>query len=465
MEHLLQRITSCKSPVFVTGKAGTGKSTLLRAMATKLGNRCVVVAPTGIAAINVSGMTIHRFFGIRPNMSLHDAMTQFIIRERFDAIRALDTIIFDEVSMIRADLMDMVDAILRRVQHNNMPFGGKKVVFFGDLYQIPPVVREQDEGALFNGSFYKTPFFFGSMVISNLDHMEIIELDKVYRQSDERFIRVLNEIRAAQVSDESIEILNSRVGKSFLDDTFAVILTTTNQMADKINMVKLQSLKGNAWKFDSTVTGAFPEDAMIAPKALILKRGAKVMFLNNDTDGRWVNGSMGIVLDMDGNDIVVETERGEKVKVEKNTWDSYKITVENREITHMRTGSYRQYPLKLAWGMTIHKSQGKTFDQVKLDLSRGIFAPGQLYVALSRCTSLNGLILNRNVEKRHAFVSPDIGLFLENHAHFKPEMTYDEIMAVATEKKNKRRRNKVERKRKTNQAGNAVFPEFEWDRS
>ncbi|MEN2983571.1 MAG: AAA family ATPase [Dictyoglomaceae bacterium] len=398
--------------VFITGKAGTGKSTLLQYFRETTNKEIVVLAPTGVSALNVKGETIHSFFGFRPNVNMQSikklSPSQRKIYENLDAI------IIDEVSMVRADLLDCVDYFLRlNGREKGVPFGGIQMIFIGDLYQLPPVVTSKEE-KIFK-EYYKSEYFFDSMVFKEIS-MEFIELEKIYRQKDERFINLLNEIRRNTVTDESLELLNSRVVKDSISfEDYMIYLTPYNDTAAKINMEQLKNLKGKKYEWIASIEGDIKEDYYPNDVILTIKKGAQVMMLNNDSLGRWVNGSVGKVVDVKSNEIIkVQFPDGRIEEVSPYTWEilHYIYDEERKNIDTEVVGSFTQYPLKLAWAVTIHKSQGKTFDKVVIDLGKGAFAPGQVYVALSRCTSLEGIFLKRPIKKKEIFIDKRIVDFL-----------------------------------------------------
>jgi ATP-dependent exoDNAse (exonuclease V) alpha subunit len=403
--------------VFITGKAGTGKSTLLSYFRSITKKDIVVLAPTGVAALNINGETIHSFFGFKPNVTIQNIKK--LSPNKAKIYKELDTIIIDEISMVRADLLDCVDYFLRlNGENKNKPFGGIQMVFIGDLYQLPPVVTSKEK-ELFN-SRYKSQYFFDADVFKELS-MEFIELEKVYRQKDEGFIRLLNEIRNNTITEESLALLNSRVGAEFTEESeYVVYLTPLNETANKINMEKLDSLRGKLYRLEAEIDGDFDESSCPGDPILFLKKNAQVMMLNNDTKGRWVNGSIGKVVGIKfskekGYEIIdVQFPDGRIEEVYPYTWEifHYRYNEKTGMIETETVGSFTQYPLKLAWAVTIHKSQGKTFDKVIIDLERGVFAPGQVYVALSRCTSFEGIILKKPIKKGYILLDRRIVEFL-----------------------------------------------------
>ncbi len=399
--------------LFITGRAGTGKSTLLNLFRQKSQKKIAVLAPTGVAAVNISGETIHSFFRFRPDVTPAKAKkiaAKIKNSKRFLLYQKLETIVIDEISMVRADLMDAVDRFLQTVLGNRLPFGGKQMVFFGDLYQLPPVLKNSDRRIF--AKIYQTPYFFSSQAfnLSGLK-LEYIELEKIYRQSDERFISLLNAIRNRQIEDSQIEHINRRVGKTLPD---AVFLTGLNAKADKINHEKISALPGKGRRYYGYIDGFFPEKHLPAEEKLFLKNGARVMLLNNDRSRRWINGTLGIVVRLEKDIITVRLDSGRRVGIKpfiweiiQNRWDKKSRTIQSDVV-----GTFTQFPVKLAWALTIHKAQGKTFDRVTVDLSSGIFAPGQLYVALSRCRTLKGISLTCPVLRRHILLDYRIVSFL-----------------------------------------------------
>jgi ATP-dependent DNA helicase PIF1 len=418
--------------VFITGRAGTGKSTLLDYFRQTTRKEVAVLAPTGVAALNVQGQTIHSFFGFKPSI------TPDKVRKVSGAdgaiYRQFDTIIIDEVSMVRADLLDCVERFLslngpRRKEW----FGGVQMVFIGDLYQLPPVVTTP-EREIFTHR-YETPYFFSAQVFKEPTFdMEFIELEKVYRQTEPEFIELLNAIRNRSYVDKDIEKLNERYLPGFIppDDAFYVTLTSTNDLATVRNLEKLNSLRGSVFRSDCTVTGEFDRSSLPAEEALRLKRGAQVMLVNNDKGGRWVNGTLGRV---SGRAIGAEKESGEEdlvlvelqdgtiVEVAPHTWElfEYQYDRTTKRISTRKTGAFTQYPIRLAWAVTIHKSQGKTFDRVVIDIGRGAFAHGQVYVALSRCTNFSGITLLKQITKGHIRTDWRVSAFLTKFQYRKAD--------------------------------------------
>lgn len=384
--------------VFISGKAGTGKSTLLQYFTDKSTKEIAVLAPTGVSALNVSGETIHSFFGFQPNVNVEDARKKAFRQTKNELYTKLDSLVIDEISMVRADLLDCVDVFLKVARQNFcQPFGGVQMIFFGDLFQLPPVLNKQDQ--VYFSKYYQSPYFFDAKIFTESGfEMGYLELQKIYRQEDSEFIRLLNSIRTKQVNSSDLEMLNSRFFS--FEDQGCIYLTTTNAKASEINDTKISVLNGEARLYECDITGDFEKGRLPTEKSLELKVGAQVMFVNNDSAERWINGTIGKIVDLFEDEVHVELADGEKVIVEPNTWDLYQYYFDKEKecLAQEVVGTFTQIPLKLAWAITIHKSQGKTFDKVIIDLGWGSFAHGQTYVALSRCTSLDGIFLKRPVK-------------------------------------------------------------------
>ncbi len=414
-KQALELMEETDKHILITGRAGTGKSTLLDYFRNNTKKNVVVLAPTGVAAINVKGVTIHSFFKFRPDVSLNK-----IKRERDTRIyKSLDAIIIDEISMVRADLLDCIDRFMRiNGKRQDKPFGGVQMVFFGDLYQLPPVVKSNEKSIFKNQ--YKSSYFFDSKVFEKID-IEFVELEKIYRQKDEEFIRILNAIRNNSVTDDDIKKINSRVIPHFKENPndFYIRLTSTKKLAEEINENNLSLLKGKLYEYTGIIKGQFAENYLPIEKNLKIKIDSQVMLINNDSLGRWVNGSIGKVVSIerneDGNDVInVELSNGKEFEITPFTWNIYDAYFDDssESVNYKIVGSFIQYPIKLAWAITIHKSQGKTFDKVIIDVGKGAFAHGQVYVALSRCTTLEGIVLKRPIRKEDIIVDWRIARFL-----------------------------------------------------
>lgn len=399
----LELMENSSRSLFITGRAGTGKSTLLSYFIAQTRKKAVVLAPTGVAALNVGGVTIHSFFGFKPGITIQEAK-QIASRAAKDELwKQIDLIIIDEISMVRADLLDCVDMFLRTVLKKKRPFGGLQMVFIGDLYQLSPVVTSSDREHF--GQLYDSPYFFASQVMTQSTfEMEVIELEKIYRQHDPLFIDFLNAVRNKTVEESHLDFINQRVNPDFsIDETGYVYLTTINRAADEINNTRLSLIESPAVAFDALIKGEFDTDVTPAARQLILKQGAQVMFLVNNPDGMWVNGTIGHVKEVDQEHVLVETDDGVEVNVEPYKWNLYQYVYDKKAKTLEKEniGTFTQLPLQLAWAVTIHKSQGKTFDRAVIDLQRGTFAHGQAYVALSRCRSFEGIVLTRPMKRGH----------------------------------------------------------------
>ena len=423
----LELIQAGRSNLFVTGRAGTGKSTLLEYFREHSDDEPVILAPTGVAALNVRGQTIHRFFGFRTDVT-PDSVRKSRRKPRNPQLyRELTTLIIDEASMLRADLLDCVDGFLQRHGPTpKTPFGGVQLVFVGDLYQLPPVVTG-DEREIFK-TVYETPYFFSAHALKGAK-IEIIELRKVYRQKDREFVELLNRIRNDTAGDSDLALLNSRVDEGFEPpaDSFYINLTTTNRTADRVNEEKLDTLPGETHTSVASQEGDFDRTHQPAATELMFKEGAHVMLLNNDSSERWVNGSLGRVQRVRrrrGGELEVSVhlqESGKVVKVEPYTWELIRFTLQAGRIASETVGRFTQLPFRLAWAVTIHKSQGKTFDHVLIDLERGAFTTGQTYVALSRCTSFEGIVLHRAVRASSIRTDWRVSRFLTGHRYRKSE--------------------------------------------
>ena len=403
---------------FVTGKAGTGKSTLLEHIRMHNLKRTVVLAPTGISAINVHGETIHSFFNLKPGYEKDEARKMNIDDKKRKKFSRLKKIFVDEVSMVRADLLDAMDTVLRRARGDSRPFGGLQMIFFGDLYQLPPVVTNADKEKFF--SEYESPYFFSAEVFRGQKdifdvafELPIIELDNIYRQQDPIFISILNAVREKKIENDHLQVLNSRCHPQFVppEDEKYIYLVTTNAEAKRINEFEMEKLGMEERFFMADKKGTIPGNLYPNDELITLSEGAQVMFICNDSERRWVNGTIGTIREIKrkyneeiGEEeyvVVVEKKNGQVVEVEKHQWDISRYVFKQGNFIREQMGSYRQIPLRLAWAITVHKSQGKTFDKVIIDFGRGTFAHGQAYVALSRCTSLEGLILKRPIYRSH----------------------------------------------------------------
>jgi ATP-dependent DNA helicase PIF1 len=399
--------------VFLTGRAGTGKSTLLRHFRGTTRKRLAVLAPTGVAAVNVQGQTIHAFFGFGLGITPEKARRPATAKKQL--YRNLQTLIIDEISMVRADLLDCIDAFLRlNGPRTGEPFGGVQMIFIGDLYQLPPVVQA-DEEALFT-TYYASPFFFDAKVLHQTP-FEVVQLVKVYRQRDADFVDLLDAVRTATLDRQQLATLNARYNADLtgIDREQYVGLVTTNAMADRINALHLDRIDQPAYALTGTVSGTFNRPQLPTDETLMLKAGARIMMLSNEPRGQWVNGTLGHVSDIKDRDdamsIQVELDNGYEGKIVPFTFNPHTQQIESEVV-----GSSTQYPLRLAWGSTIHKAQGKTFDRVVVDLGRGTFAPGQAYVALSRCRSLEGLVLRKPLRPEHVQVDPRVRAFFDRAA-------------------------------------------------
>ncbi len=409
--------------IFLTGKAGTGKTTFLKYLRENSLKKSVVAAPTGVAAINAHGVTLHSLFQlpfgiILPDQNLiknnvrtiknHSLLSRIHYNsEKLNLLRNLELLIIDEASMVASYTVDAIDSILRYIKRKSFQsFGGVQILFIGDLYQLPPVVKK-DEWEILK-QYYSSIFFFDSFVLRD-NIPVIIELTEIFRQKDNKFIEILNGIRNNNISEENFKLLNANINRYFTpkDHEEYITLTTHNYQADEINKRKLSNIPERAYFFQSEIINDFPEHLYPAENELKLKTGAQVMFLKNDNEGKqYFNGKLGIVTELDQHCIKVKCKDApEDIEVKKSEWQNinYKINPETNEISEEVLGSFIQYPLRLAWAITIHKSQGLTFDKIIIDAEKA-FAKGQVYVALSRCTSLEGLVLKTPVYKN--FLGP-----------------------------------------------------------
>ncbi|MEM7102223.1 MAG: DEAD/DEAH box helicase [Bacteroidota bacterium] len=415
LDKAYQLISDTNQSIFLTGRAGTGKSTFLRKIRNEIDKRFVVLAPTGIAAINVKGMTIHSFFQfpLRPLLPNDKEIKTFKKNsEKRQLIEKMDVLVIDEISMVRADLLDGIDTALRRNTGNaKIPFGGKQLILIGDLFQLEPVapVRTGAYDIIFRN--YDNAFFFSAYAFKAVDFIGI-ELKKVYRQEDESFISLLDSVRKMDVDEEELALINNRFDPNIsLDDhRFTITLAAINRAVDKVNKAQLARLHSKQIVYHGKVIGDFSPDRFPAEIDLRLKEGAQVIFVKNDTEKRWVNGSIGRINTLDEEFIEVELGTGRIVFVEPVAWENivFKYDKAEKKIVEEVKGTYTQYPLRLAWSITIHKSQGMTFDDIIIDLGRGAFAGGQTYVALSRCRTLEGIRLKTPIRYKDIFIDPAV---------------------------------------------------------
>lgn len=425
-QDALKLIQYTRQSVFLTGKAGTGKSTFLRYVCEHTKKKHIVLAPTGIAAVNAGGSTLHSFFRLPfhpllpddPNYSLKGGKLQQTLRytsEHRKLIKEVELIIIDEISMVRADIIDFIDKVLR-VYSQNMrePFGGKQILLVGDVYQLEPVVKS-DERDIIN-RFYPNPYFFSARVFQTMELVSI-ELKKVYRQSDPVFVNVLDHIRNNTAGAADLQLLNTRYDTKIeeAESDMYITLATRRDTVNFINEKKLAELPGESTILQGEIKGEFPENSLPTQMELELKPGAQIIFIKNDYERRWVNGTLGTIAGIDDDTLYVITEDGSELDVQRERWSNirYKYNEEEKKIEEEELGVFIQFPVRLAWAITIHKSQGLTFSRAVIDFTGGMFAGGQAYVALSRCTSLDGIQLKKQITRGDIFIRPEITTFAQ----------------------------------------------------
>ena len=402
-------IANTNSSFFLTGRAGTGKTTFLRKVQQLVDKQFITLAPTGVAAILAGGDTIHSFFGLPMDVCTPGTMGK-MSEARILTLIHTDTIIIDEVSMVRCDIIDAIDYTMRKTLRSSLPFGGKQVIFVGDMFQLPPVAKRGAEGELMHDLYHTDDFFFYKADVIKRTRLVKIEFQKVYRQEDEQFLQILENVRLNKTTPENLMHLNERVCQPTKEDGMVITLASLNKTADTINQKRLAEIDSEEYTYEGTVTGKFEEKRFPVDLTLKLKVGAQVMFTRNDQQKRWANGTIGTVTKLSKDEIQVTTDGGATYVVPNCSWESYSYEYdrESRKMKKELQGTFTQYPLRLAWAITVHKSQGMTFDKLYLDLSRGMFAAGQLYVALSRVRSLGGLYLSRPIIPQYAHTSREV---------------------------------------------------------
>ncbi len=406
--HAFDLLENTQQNIFLTGKAGTGKSTFLQYFRANTMKNMVVVAPTGVAALNVSGQTIHSFFRLKPSFVNVSELKP--IRRRI--FKEIELLIIDEISMVRADVLDGIDYCLRFARKSDEPFGGVQLCVIGDVFQLPPVVSNEER--TFFSQYYESPFFFASQVYARADFQKI-EFEMIHRQQDQAFIHVLNAIRAGVCTDDEMALINSRYHPKATPAAGTLVLTATNVLAENINTVKLAKLTGRARTYEGELRGEFGMKGarLPCPETLMLKESAQVMFVKNDSEGRWVNGTIGTIEGL--GDMSITVSVGDQTyDVEQEKWQTigYEFDETSEQIIEKPLGTYKQFPLMLAWAITIHKSQGKTLERVIIDLGTGAFAAGQLYVALSRCKTLSGIALKQMISPSDVRCDKDVAQFM-----------------------------------------------------
>ena len=429
MQKALQIIQFTRRSLFLTGKAGTGKSTFMRHIAATIKKKHIILAPTGIAAINAGGSTLHSFFKLpfHPLLPNDKRYSTRNIRdtlkyngEKNKLLREVELIIIDEISMVRADIIDFIDKVLR-IYNRNMrePFGGKQLLLVGDIYQLEPVIKEEERQLL--RPFYPSNFFFDAQVFREMQ-LIAVELKKVYRQRDAQFIALLDHIRTSHVSDSDLRLLNAQVNAEIGTEAgrLSITLSGRRDTVDYINEKQLNTLPDQPTIFYGHIEGEFPESSLPTPMELEVKTGAQVLFIKKDKERRWVNGTLGTIIgfgDEEDGIIYVRTEEGRDFDVQREIWSNVRYTFNEKEqkIEEEEIGSYQQFPLRLAWAITVHKSQGLTFNNVKINFTGGVFAGGQTYVALSRCTSLQGISLQEPIRRENIFVRTEVTNFARNY--------------------------------------------------
>lgn len=404
-------IAHTNSSFFLTGRAGTGKTTFLRNVQSKVNKNFIILAPTGVAAIQAGGDTIHSFFGLPLEVCVPGTCGK-LNDARLETLKHADVIIIDEVSMTRCDIIDAIDYTLRKTLHSRLPFAGKQMIFVGDMFQLPPVVVREERPQL-NDLYHADEFFFyKANVFKNLE-LPKVEFLKIYRQEDEQFIRILDHVRMDNATKEDLTLLNAHVGHPDEKDGLVITLTTVNGTADDINQQRLNEIQADEFVYEGTITGKFEDKKLPTDALLHLKVGAQVMFIRNDQWHRWVNGTLGKVSKLTTDTIEIALENGDTYVVPTCTWEAYSYEYDRteRKMKKEIVGTFTQYPIKLAWAITVHKSQGQTFNKMKLDLKRPTFASGQLYVALSRLRSLDGLFLSREILPHYVRTDRDVLTF------------------------------------------------------